>query len=180
MRVSGKCSIDLFPVEGRIRRLRRLCLYLSPQRLMSSLSENVRKVVMLSSLGVDRRDDLMMKLKSFSLKNFMNDLDVKVRSVRPRSGKDNEAFNLMAGTYQQEVRQEVLYMDPSTDDGDRSASAWQHAAEDVLKGSAEEYGFDYTLIRTGKLKGGGGENGLGDEMYFENPNVMQVRRTGSV
>lgn len=40
-------------------------------------------------------------------------------------------------------------------------------------------GFSYTLVRVGKLRGGGGEQGLGFEFYDKNPNPIEVR-VGSV
>lgn len=48
--------------------------------MLGGLSSNIKKVIMLSSVGVDRREDLMLKLRHFTLKNLLSDLDVKVRS----------------------------------------------------------------------------------------------------
>lgn len=43
-----------------------------------------------------------------------------------------------------------------------------------MEASAQN-GFSYTLIRVGKLRGGGGEQGLGFEFYDQNRNPLEVR-----
>lgn len=54
--------------------------------MLGGLSSNIKKVVMLSSVGVDRREDLMLKLRHFTLKNLLSDLDVKVRNLGREMG----------------------------------------------------------------------------------------------
>lgn len=51
----------------------------------------------------------------------------------------------------------------------------QHAAEAALMEAAAQGGFTYTLVRVGKLRGGGGEQGLGFEFYDQNPNRIEAR-----
>lgn len=51
----------------------------------------------------------------------------------------------------------------------------QYAAEAALMEASAQGGFDYTLVRVGRLRGGGGEQGLGFEFYDKNPNPIEVR-----
>jgi len=44
---------------------------------------------------------------------------------------------------------------------------WQSDAEELLVRTAEEQGFDYTIVRVGRLRGGGGDGGLGEQYYME-------------
>lgn len=57
-------------------------------------------------------------------------------------------------------------------------NARQHAAEAALMEASAQGGFTYTLVRVGKLRGGGGEEGLGLEYYDKNPNPLQVKCVG--
>ena len=41
--------------------------------------------------------------------------------------------------------------------------------------AASARGFSYTLLRVGKLRGGGGEQGLGYEYYDKNPNPIEAK-----
>jgi hypothetical protein len=56
--------------------------------------------------------------------------------------------------------------------------ALQHAAEDAVRAGAAMYGYDFTIIRTGRLRGGGGEFGLGQAYYDTNVNFQEVRLAG--
>lgn len=50
----------------------------------------------------------------------------------------------------------------------------QRTAEQILINGASQYGYEYTIVRTGRLKGGGGEYGLGDEFYETPSNIQEV------
>ncbi len=57
----------------------------------------------------------------------------------------------------------------------RFSFSMQHAAEQELIEQATKRGFTYTLIRVGKLRGGGGEQGLGYEFYDQNKNPLEAK-----
>lgn len=83
------------------------------EKYLSVVPENVKKIVLLSRIGVERQNDDMV----FKLIHTLDKLDEKDK------------------------------------------------AEKVFKTLCDEKNIDYTIIRTGKLRGGGGEIGLGGEYY---------------
>ena len=83
------------------------------EKYLSVVPENIKKIVLLSRIGVERQNDDMV----FKIMHTLDKLDEK------------------------------------------------NKAEKVFKTLCDEKGIDYTIVRTGKLRGGGGEIGLGGEYY---------------
>lgn len=95
------------------------------QGFLHRAGPDLKRVVMLSSLGVNRRSDMMLKLRQMH-----TNLDER------------------------------------------------HAAEEALIEEAAKLDIAYTIIRTGRLRGGGGEMGLGYQFYDQNKNLLEVGVVG--